>query len=116
MKPFIMLLLLFSNTLFAEDIAINAVKMHPRIIEFLSNKPLSQNWVKYNQMDLGGVCGFAGCQWRKLVSLIVTSKNANASSITIIALVSGQNPSNISSTTVEFVELTKLAKNTLHKY
>lgn len=113
MKPFIMLLLLFPSTLFAEDIAIAAVKKHPKIIELLSTKPLAKHWLEFHQMDLGGECGFTGCKWRKLVSLIVTSKGGNAMSTTTIALVSGHKPNNINKITVEFVELTKINKNTI---
>ena len=113
MKVLFVLLLLFSNTLFAEGIAIEAVKKHPRVLEFLSNKPSSQYWIKFNQMELGGECGFTGCQWRKLVSLIVTSKSSNATSITIVALVNGHTPDNNSKITVNFVELKKLPGNNL---
>ena len=116
MKRFIMLLLLFPSTVFAEDIAIEAVMKHPKTIELLSTKPLAKYWVEFNQMELGAECGFTGCKWRKLVSLIVTSKGANASSSTIIALVSGHKPSNTSKITVEFVELTKLTKDTTQKH
>ncbi|NQZ28681.1 MAG: hypothetical protein HRT55_20465 [Colwellia sp.] len=112
MKPFIMLLMLFSCTLLAEDIAIEAVKKHPKIIELLSTKTLAKHWVEFHQMDLGGECGFTGCKWRKLVSVIVTSKGGNAISTTTIALVSGHKPNNINNITVEFVELTKLIKDT----
>ena len=112
MKRFIMLLLLFPSTVFAEDIAIEAVMKHPKTIELLSTKPLTKYWVEFNQMELGGECGFTGCNWRKLVSIIVTSKGSNALSSTTIALVSGHKPNNINNITVEFVELIKLTKNT----
>ncbi|KGJ93786.1 hypothetical protein [Colwellia psychrerythraea] len=113
MKAILILLLLFSSNLFAEEIAIDVVKTHPEIIDFLSNKPATQYWIKFSQMSLGSECGFAGCQWRKLVSLVVTSKKSNAPSITTLALVSGQNSSNTDSTNVEFVELTKLTAKSI---
>ncbi|BAJ02092.1 hypothetical protein [Shewanella violacea] len=108
MKFIIILLCLFSSTVFSEDIAIDAVKKHPKIIEFLSDKPRDQYWIDFHQMKLGGSCGFTGCQWRKLVSLVVTSKSANALSETIIALVNGEQPSHNSNIKVRFVELENL--------
>jgi len=113
MKIFITLLFFFSNTLFAGDIAIEAVKKHPKIIEFLSTKPISKYWVDFHKMQLGGQCGFTGCQWRKLVSLIVTSKASNASSMTIIALVSGNNANVSNEVAIEFVELNRITAQEL---
>lgn len=113
MKYLITLLFLFSNNLLAEDIAIEAVKKNPKIIELLSNKPLSKYSVDFHMMELGGQCGFTGCQWRKLVSLIVTSKAANAPSTTILALVSGYNPNIIKEISINFVALKKAVGNDL---
>lgn len=107
MKILTLLMILFSSPVFSEDIAIEAVKNHPSIKTYLGDKALAQHQVKFNQMELGGQCGFTGCQWRKLVSVIVTSSTANASSITILALVSGRNPSNIGNISVKFVEITE---------
>lgn len=113
MKAILILILLFSSELFADELAIDVVKAHPKIIDFLSKKPAAQHWIKFSQLPLGSECGFAGCQWRKLVSLVVTSKKSNAPSITILALVSGRHSNKTDNTNVEFVELTKLTAKSI---
>lgn len=104
MKSLFLLLFLFSSTLSAEDNAIKAFKNNADVIDFLSNKSAENYWIKFQQMKLGGECGFTSCQWRKLVSLVVTSKSSNASSTTIIALVSGDSANKIA-VNIQFVEL-----------
>ena len=112
MKLLLVLLVIFSSTLFAEDIAIEALKKNDKIKAFLANKSPDQYWVNYHHMSLGGQCGFTGCQWQKLVSLVVTKKTANAPSTTIIALVSGSQPGNNTDLVVKFVELSEVSPST----
>ena len=100
----ITLFFMFSCASQASDNAINTVKKNEKIKQFLSDKSPKNYWIKYHEMELGGMCGIAGCNWRKLVSLVVTSKRANAPSVTIMALVQGQEPDRGSKPTIRFVD------------
>ena len=72
-----------------DEVAMNAFKHDPKIVKYLANKSLTNYWIKYQQLELDGICGFAGCEWRKLVTMKVTSKSSNAPSVTILAVVNG---------------------------
>jgi hypothetical protein len=111
MKIIFILLFLFSNTLFANDIAMETFKNNKKIKAFLADKPTDQYWINYHQMPLGGECGFTGCHWRELISLVVTAKSANAPSTTIIALIDGNEPKETSTVNIKFVKLTEIKTN-----
>jgi len=115
MKQFIVLILLLSisNNCLANQIAIDAVKSHEKIIHFLADKPKTHYRITYQQLELGDICGFVGCHWRVLISVIVTSKSANAPSTTIVALVEGMIPSQKQKPKVSFITLQKTIPNTL---
>lgn len=89
-------------------LALNIVKNHSKVHEFLNNKKTVNSSVKYQQMELGGICGFVGCNWRQLVSVVVTSKSSNSPSETLIFLVEGVNPDRGADPKVTLVELKKL--------
>ena len=115
MKQLIALIFLLSisNNCQANAIAIDAVKSNQKIIHFLADKSLTDFKITYQQLELGDICGFVGCHWRKLVSVILTSKSANAPSTTILALVEGIVPNNQNKPTVTFVTLKNSLPNTL---
>ncbi|MBA6230754.1 MULTISPECIES: hypothetical protein [unclassified Colwellia] len=113
MKQLIILIFLLSISNNCQAIAIDAVKSHQKIIHFLADNSLTDLKITYQQLDLGDICGFVGCHWRKLVSVIVTSKSANAPSTTIVALVEGLVPDNQNKPTVTFVTLQNSLPNTL---
>jgi hypothetical protein len=96
-----------------EYIAINAVKSHQQIIAFLANKSSSDFQVTYHALELGGICGFVGCNWRQLVSVIITSKNSNNPSKTILLLVEGLTSSIESKPKISFMSLESSLKNEL---
>jgi hypothetical protein len=114
MKPFIIsiFLLSISFTLTANDTAINAVKSHKEVILFLADKSLNNYQINYEQIELGDICGYMGCQWRKIVSVIVISKGSNSPSQTILALVEGSTSMN-NKPKVSFVTLKNNMQNNL---
>ena len=87
------------------ELAIVSVKNHPKVQKFLADKVAEKFTIQYQQIKLGGVCGFVGCQWRRLVSVIVTSQSANKPSVTILALVEGTVPTRGAQLKVTFVEI-----------
>lgn len=97
----------------AADIAIDAVKSHEKIIHFLKDKSSNDYQVTYQQLELGGICGFVGCNWRQLVSVIITSKSSNNPSKTILVLVEGLTSTIDSKPTVSFVNLKTSLENEL---
>jgi hypothetical protein len=113
MKQLIALIFLLSISNNCQAIAIDAVNSNQKIIHFLADKSLTNFKITYQQLELGDICGFVGCHWRKLVSVIVTSKSANAPSTTIVALVEGIVPNNQNKPTVTFVTLKNSLPNTL---
>jgi hypothetical protein len=117
MKQLIILILLLSisNSCLANtnSIAIDAVKSHKEITRFLVDKPLTNYNVTYQEIELGNICGFIGCHWRKIVSVKVSSKTANSPTTTILALVKGTIPSRNIPTTVSFITLKNKLSNTL---
>jgi hypothetical protein len=84
--------------------AIEFVKQNHKIKAYLKNKNTDKYSIEFNEVKLGGVCGFTGCQWRTLVSLIVTAKLVNAPSTTILAIVKGRSPVGSSEPTIHFVD------------
>ena len=96
-----------------ENIAINAVKSHEKIILFLADKSPANYHVTYQQVKLGGICGFVGCNWRQLVSVIITSKSSNNPSKTILLLVEGLTSSIDSAPKVSFIGIESSLENEL---
>jgi len=117
MKQLIILILLLSisNSCLANtnSIAIDAVKSHKEITHFLADKPFTNYKVTYQEIELGNICGVIGCHWRKIVSVIVSSKSANSPTTTILALVEGTIPSRNIPPTVSFITLKSKSPNTL---
>ncbi len=93
----------------ADDQAIAAFKSEPKVEAFLADKTEDKYWVRFEKIKLGDICGIAGCQWRTLVSMIVTSKSANAPSVSFFAIVEGPVPvAKDAKPQVRFVELTEM--------
>ncbi|NQZ21237.1 MAG: hypothetical protein HRT53_04205 [Colwellia sp.] len=119
MKKFMFFIVLLSiaNVSRAADttaeIAINAVKSHEKIINFLADKSSHDFQVSYQPLKLGGICGFVGCNWRQLVSVIITSKSSNSPTKTILLLVEGITSSIDSKPKVSFISLESSLKNEL---
>ncbi len=91
----------------ANNIAIDAVKSNPKVINFLADKSQDKYRITFQQMELGGTCGFTGCNWRKLVSVVVTSKGSNSPTNTVLLLVKGMNSTSRSEPTVSFITMKK---------
>lgn len=119
MKKLILFILLLSLSNVSQavestaDIAINAVKSHKKIISFLAKKSSNDFQVTYQPLKLGGICGFVGCSWRQLVSVIITSKSSNRPSKTMLLLVEGITSSTDSKPKVSFIRLESSLKNEL---
>jgi len=97
----------------ANNIAIDAVKSNPKVINFLADKSPDKYRIAFQQVELGGVCGFTGCNWRKLVSLVVTSKSSNSPTSTVLLLVEGISSPSASEPTVSFITIKKQLDNNL---
>lgn len=85
--------------------AIEIVKQHPKIKQMLDKHPSEQYQISFGEVEMGGNCGFVGCTWQKLVSLVITAKRVNAPSMTILAEVTGNIPVRNSEPSVRFVDL-----------
>jgi len=111
MKKCMIFILLLSTANFSyaadttADIAIDAVKSHKKIINFLADKSSNDFKVTYQPLKLGGICGFVGCNWRQLVSVIITSKKSNTPTKTILLLVEGITSSTDNKPKVSFISL-----------
>lgn len=105
-----MSLWLMTNDVKANDneIALAAFKHQPQVVKFLANKSLTNYWIKYQQVELDGICGFVGCEWRKLVTMKVTSKSSNAPAVTILAVVNGMAGNVQIKPTVTFMKLVEM--------
>ena len=69
--------------------AIAAVKQDAKITAFIKEATKSaSNTITYHQMPLGSFCGFAGCEIRELVNVLVTSNQSNSASKSMLAKVS----------------------------
>ena len=102
-------LMVMSNLAAANtDLAINAVKQQQKIQTLLSAHDQQHYEVGYHAMPMGGHCGFVGCQWRELVSVVITAKRANSPTMTLLAEVTGQTPHRDRPPVVRFVELTDM--------
>jgi hypothetical protein len=115
MKIFVIFIFLLSASFIslANDIAIEAVKSNDQIILFLADKQLNTYQVTYDQIELGGICGYIGCNWRKLVSVVVISKNSNSPTQTILALVEGSSQDGNNKPKVSFINFKNNAQNNL---
>ncbi|NQZ86357.1 MAG: hypothetical protein HRT54_02115 [Colwellia sp.] len=115
MKIFIIFTFLLSTSFIskAEDIAITAVKSNEQIILFLADKPLNAYQITYEQIELGDICGYMGCNWRKLVSIVVRSKKSNSPTKTILALVESSTNSNTNMPKVSFINFKNNVQNNL---
>lgn len=88
--------------------AIKWVKQHPKVQQLIKQHNERDYQTTYSELSLGGQCGFVGCDWHQLVSVVITAKRSNSPSMTILAKVSGQTPDHGKTPTVEFVELTTM--------
>lgn len=109
---FISLLFISYNSQ-ANDIAIEAVKSNEEVILFLADKSSSNYQITFQKIELGGICGFVGCNWRNIVSIVVTSKKSNATSTTILALVEGVTTNKKIPPTVTFITFNRSPSNKL---
>lgn len=75
------------------------------LISKYSNKDYD---ISFGEVEMGGHCGFVGCDWNKLVSMVITAKRANSPSLTYLAVVSGQVPDRGTPPKVRFVDLTDM--------
>lgn len=88
--------------------AIKWVKQHPKVQQLIKQHNADEYQTTYSELSLGGQCGFVGCDWYQLVSVVITAKRANNPSMTILAKVSGQIPDRGNPPNIEFVELTTM--------
>ncbi len=102
---FIASLFLFSCVADSQDKAMDAFKNHEKVKAFLADKSKDKYWIKFEKVELGGICGIVGCQWRQLVSMVVTSKMSNAPSVTFLGVVEGVEPDRGNPPSVRFVDL-----------
>jgi hypothetical protein len=69
--------------------ALMAVKQDAKVAAFLKEASKSTaNTITYHHMPLGSFCGFAGCEIRELVNVLVTSNQSNSASKSMLAKVS----------------------------
>ena len=115
MKTFIIFIFLLSTSfsLKADDIAIEAVKSNDEIILFLADKSQHDYNINFQQIELGDICGYMGCNWRKIVSVVITSKSSNSPTKTILALVKGSTRNSNEKPKVSFINLKNKLQNNL---
>ncbi|MFB0981369.1 MAG: hypothetical protein QMC62_10695 [Alteromonadaceae bacterium] len=115
LKNFIIFIFLLSISFIsiADDIAIEAVKYNEQFILFLADKSQNTYQVTYDQIELGDICGYTGCHWRKLVSVVVISKSSNSPSKTILALVESSTARSNNKPKVSFIYFKDSVQNTL---
>lgn len=89
----------------ADVSAIDIFKQNEQVKTFLAKHTGDGYEIIFGEVPMGGRCGFVGCEWKKLVSLVITSKQSNAPSVTILAEVSGNTPDRGAKPTVRFVDL-----------
>ena len=85
--------------------AISTFKQHPKVISLLARHTDKDYTVSFGEVEMGGICGFVGCSWKKLVSMVITAKRSNAPTMTILGVVEGQTPDRGNPPTLRFVEL-----------
>lgn len=69
--------------------ALMAVKQDAKVAAFLKEASKSTaNTITYHHMPLGSFCGFAGCEIRELVNVLVTSNQSSSASKSMLAKVS----------------------------
>ena len=85
--------------------AIAIFKQNTKVKTLLAKHSDKQYSVSFGEVDMGGSCGYVGCQWQKLVSMVITSNRANAPSVTFLAVVEGSIPDRGTQPTVRFVDL-----------
>ena len=115
MKAFIIYIFLLSAsfTSKADDIAIDAVKSNKEVILFLADKSLNNHKINFQKIELGNICGYMGCNWRKIVSVVAISKSSNSPSKTILALVEGSTNNTNEKPNVSFINLKNKLQNSL---
>jgi hypothetical protein len=115
MKMFIIFIFLLSTSFIAQanNIAIDAVKSNEEIILFLADKSPNTHQIFYEQIEIGSICGFMGCHWRKIVSVVVISKSSNSPSQTILALVEDSTQDDNNKPKVSFINLQNNVQNNL---
>lgn len=68
---------------------ISAVQMQPEIAAYIKKaKEVSTNTVSFHQMPLDSLCGFAGCETRVLVNVMVSANISNGPVTSKLAIVS----------------------------
>lgn len=93
---------------------IELIKQNSKVQQLLAKHPPDHYDTTIEQVDLGGHCGFVGCDWHKLVSIVITAKRSNRPSINLLIKVSGQTPQTEQKPKLEFVELHAMNDNSWH--
>lgn len=89
--------------------AIEIFKQQDKVKALLAKHTDQQYSTTFGEVEMGSLCGFVGCQWQKLVSMVITSNRANAPSVTFLGVVEGWMPDRGVAPTVRFVELTDMS-------
>ena len=85
--------------------AISTVQQQDKIKSLITQYTNDNYTISFGEVEMGGHCGFVGCEWQKLVSMVITAKRSNAPSVTYLAVVTGQTPDRGAKPTVRFVDL-----------
>ncbi len=99
---------IYSSTALSEsNVALKAFKEHVTIQTIIRENATNSNKLSFDSMSLGGQCGVAGCSWKALVSLNITSFGSNAKTTVHTAIVTGMAPSR-TKPIVKFIDLNAL--------
>ncbi|MFT4927770.1 MAG: hypothetical protein ACI8WB_003884 [Phenylobacterium sp.] len=86
--------------------AISIFKQHQKVKALLAKHTDPQYTIHFSELQMSDRCGFVGCQWQKLVSMVITAADrANAPSVTFLGVVEGWVPDRGMAPTVRFVQL-----------
>jgi hypothetical protein len=92
----------------APSTAISTVQKQDKIKSLITQYSNNNYTISFGEVDMGGHCGFVGCEWQKLVSMVITAKRSNSPSVTYLAVVTGQTPDRGAKPTIRFVDLTDI--------
>lgn len=90
------------------SLAISTVQQQDKIKSLITQYTNDNYTISFGEVEMGGHCGFVGCEWQKLVSMVITAKRSNSPSVTYLAVVTGQTPDRGAKPTVRFVDLTDM--------
>jgi hypothetical protein len=97
-----------TSTAPSTSIAISTVQQQDKIKSLITQYTNDNYTISFGEVEMGGHCGFVGCEWQKLVAMVITAKRANSPSVTYLSVVTGQTPDRGAKPTVRFVDLTDI--------